>query len=123
KIAAEILRNVDDKLHLPPSKQIVSFGFGFHFPDEIEIGAVLHRIKQGPALRALIGQKHRGGQMPRVGVNAVAEGRWWNEWNTNLHAESEPVRPHRKEFLGVNATQPRKREFGGPFLDLPSSTN
>ena len=73
QIAAEVFRNIDDKLHLAAREQLASFGFGLHLADEIEIGAVLHRVKQRASLRPVVGQKHSGRQMPRVGVDGVTK--------------------------------------------------
>src|SRR5262249_50510876 len=73
EIAAEIFRNGDHKLYPTADEQIVLLGFGFDFPDKIEVGAVLHRIDQRPPLRAMTGKKHGGREMPRIEINGEAE--------------------------------------------------
>ena len=110
KIAAEIFRNVDDKLDLTAREQIVSFRFGLHLPDEVEVGAVLHRVEQRSSLRALVGQKHRGGQMPRIGIDREAEERELNQRNAEHHGEGEPVAPHLRELLRDDAAQALERK-------------
>ena len=61
-----------DKLHLAPREQIVALVLGFYLAHEVEVGAVLHRVEQRAPLRALVGQEHRGGQMPRIGIDRVS---------------------------------------------------
>src|SRR5207237_1798390 len=115
KIAAEIFRNVDYELDLAAREQIVSFTLGLHLPDEVEVCAVLHRVKEGSSLRALVGQKHGGGQMSRVGINREAEQGQLNQWNAKHHGEGETVAPHLREFFRNDAAQALERKFVRSF--------
>src|SRR5439155_4389894 len=101
--------------HPPLREQVTAFGFRFHLPREIEIGAVLHRVKDGASLRAGIGEQHRGGQMPRVGVDRVAEKRELDERDAEHHREREPVAPHLRELFHDGAAQPLEGKFRMAF--------
>ena len=48
-----------DELHLAAREQIVAFRLGLHLRDEIEVGAVLHRVEQRAAVRAVVGEETR----------------------------------------------------------------
>ena len=90
-------------------------GFGFHLPNKVEISAVLHRVEEGPSLRPLVGQKHGGGQMPRVGVNGITEQGELNQRNAQHHGEGKTVTSHLQKFLCNNAAQALERKFGMSF--------
>src|SRR4029453_1457068 len=89
--------------------------FGFHLPDEVEVSAVLHRVEQRPSLRAVVGQKHGGRQMARIGINRKTEQRQLNQRNAEHHRESEAEATYLEEFLRNDAAQPLERKFRMSF--------
>jgi hypothetical protein len=107
KVAAEIFRNVDDKLHFALCQQIAAFRFSLYLADELVIAAVLQSRKQSPSFRAAISYQDSRRKMFRVSVDGVAEENQLEQRNADRHRERKSVAAHLDKFLDQDRPESR----------------
>ena len=73
EVPRKVFWDVDDEEGVAALERLFPLGLGFAQLDEIEIGGVLERVKNGAAMRAVIGEQHFGGEMARVHIDGEAE--------------------------------------------------
>ena len=77
----EIRGNFHREQHLSRDQQLVEFGFAVRQFGDLEIFGIFQRRQNRTAEIALLLQQYGGRQIPRVGVDGVAEQNELHEWN------------------------------------------
>src|SRR2546422_807716 len=77
--ALEIRWNFDCEQHRAGSEQVIELGLVLDDMGDVEICGVLNRLEDRAAKICLLLQQHRGRQVPRIGVDGVAEQQQLNE--------------------------------------------
>src|SRR5262249_41455224 len=108
----EIRWNFDREQHRAGSEQVIELGLVLDDMGDVEICGVLNRFEDRAAEIALFLQQHRGRQMPRIGVDGVAEQQQLNERDHDDHGERNAVTLELDELLDQHRPSPTP-EVGG----------
>jgi hypothetical protein len=110
--AREILRHVEDELHVPERDEAVRLVDGGGCRDDLEVAGILERAHERARERARLRADDGGRQRLRVHVDGIAEEDELHHRHADHHREGEAVTPHLDEFLHQHCQKPVQCKHG-----------
>ena len=95
----EAARDLDPEQHLAGLQEIVELGDAVHLAGEAEVAGVLQRLQHRTRQIAVLLDQHRRRQMPRRGVDGIAEQQELHHRDHHDHRERDAVAAKLDEFL------------------------
>src|SRR3981081_2944243 len=106
----ERLGDIENKLRFTPHQERPPFSLCFHQPNNIEIRAVFHPLKECASLGSVVRHDYSHRQMTWIRIDNVSEQEHLHNWQREDDGKSHSIPAHLNKLLADHPGQPGRRK-------------